>query len=117
MSDQQMILILVIAFFVLGCSFSCNGLKEDFAISDNCNALLTKTNALCAFYKTKRDACYKLDNGAQGGFIMDFTQSGAPGYACANDNISAKINALWPHRLTCAGVEDEATFNIRCPNA
>ena len=27
-----MILILVIAFFLLGCNFSCNGMKEDFSI-------------------------------------------------------------------------------------
>ena len=28
-----MILILVIAFFLLGCSFSCNGMKENFTKS------------------------------------------------------------------------------------
>ena len=114
MSDQQMILILVIAFFVLGCSFSCNGLKEDFAISTPCKAVLTDAN-LCAFYKTKRDACFKLDNGAQGGFIMDFKKPDAPGKACANDDINAKIEALWPYRLSCAGVENEKNFSIRCP--
>ena len=31
MSDQQMILILVIAFFLLSCNLSCNGLNENFA--------------------------------------------------------------------------------------
>ena len=34
MSDQQMILILIIAFFLLGCSFSCNRNKEDFTLKD-----------------------------------------------------------------------------------
>ena len=113
MSDQQMILILVIAFFVLGCSFSCNGLKEDFAISPGCNAVLTDAN-LCAFYKEKRDDCFRLGDGDQGGFAQNFKGRHE---ACANDNINAKINALWPYRLACAGVEDEDTFTTRCPYA
>ena len=39
-----MILILVIAFFLLGCNFSCNGMKEDFTLSQECNSQLTKAN-------------------------------------------------------------------------
>ena len=34
MIDQNLILILVIAFFLLGCSFSCNGMKENFTARD-----------------------------------------------------------------------------------
>jgi hypothetical protein len=30
MKDHTMILILVIAFFVLGCNFSCKGMKENY---------------------------------------------------------------------------------------
>ena len=36
MSDQQMILILIIAFFVLGCNFSCKGMNEYFSDCENC---------------------------------------------------------------------------------
>jgi len=34
MNDQSMILILVMAFFMLGCRFSCKGMKEHFPHSD-----------------------------------------------------------------------------------
>ena len=30
-----MMLILVMAFFMLGCRFSCSGMKEDFATANN----------------------------------------------------------------------------------
>jgi len=38
MNDQTMMLILVMAFFMLGCRFSCSGMKEGFAggICDMC---------------------------------------------------------------------------------
>ncbi len=40
-----MILILVIAFFVLGCSFSCSKKKENFALQDCMNCLdINNTN-------------------------------------------------------------------------
>ena len=45
-----MILILVIAFFLLGCSFSCNGMKENFAsdlIGDLCKAYCRGKYANC----------------------------------------------------------------------
>ena len=31
-----MMLILVMAFFMLGCRFSCSGMKEDFATASEC---------------------------------------------------------------------------------
>ena len=34
MLDQDLILILVVLFFVLGCSFKCNGIKENFVCND-----------------------------------------------------------------------------------
>ena len=36
MDDQTMMLTLVMAFFMLGCRFSCSGMKEDFANADSC---------------------------------------------------------------------------------
>ena len=33
-----MMLILVMAFFMLGCRFSCSGMKEDFAFCKTCNS-------------------------------------------------------------------------------
>lgn len=48
-----MILILVIAFFLLGCSFSCNGMKENFTndpnkpIGDACKAYCRGKDANC----------------------------------------------------------------------
>jgi hypothetical protein len=57
MSNQQMILILVIAFFVLGCSFSCNGMKEHLTVCPKCDdqrptctlmARLGRTNDCCS---------------------------------------------------------------------
>jgi hypothetical protein len=53
MTDQNMILILVIAFFLLGCSFSCNGMKENFAsdpnkpIGDACKAYCRDKDGNC----------------------------------------------------------------------
>ena len=44
MSDQQMILILIIAFFVLGCNFSCKGMNEYFSNCKNC-----KTKRACKY--------------------------------------------------------------------
>jgi hypothetical protein len=46
MKDHTMILILVIAFFMLGCRFSCSGMKEDFSLwptADEC----TQANSGC----------------------------------------------------------------------
>ena len=37
MNDQTMMLILVMAFFMLGCRFSCSGMKEGFCPTF-CNA-------------------------------------------------------------------------------
>ncbi len=37
-----MILILVMAFFMLGCRFSCNGMKEFFATKESCDACMKK---------------------------------------------------------------------------
>ena len=37
MNDQSMILILVMAFFMLGCRFSCKAMKENF--SENCECV------------------------------------------------------------------------------
>jgi hypothetical protein len=51
MFDQQMILILVIAFFLLGCNFSCDGLKENFSTDAGCekciNNLIFPGGILC----------------------------------------------------------------------
>ena len=44
MSDQQMILILIIAFFVLGCNFSCKGVNEYFSDCKNC-----KSQRICGY--------------------------------------------------------------------
>tara|TARA_E500000178_G_C16512647_1_gene526560 strand:+ start:98 stop:373 length:276 start_codon:yes stop_codon:yes gene_type:complete len=91
-----MILILVVAFFLLGCSFSCNGMKEYFTISSGCSAVLTDDN-LCALYKEKSFP----DEGSfpsQGGFIQDFKSKYS---ACANDDINGKIRALWSQRAVC----------------
>jgi hypothetical protein len=47
MNDQTMMLILVMAFFMLGCRFSCSGMKEGFAgCGDFCN-----NKTLCAAYE------------------------------------------------------------------
>jgi hypothetical protein len=42
MNDQTMMLILVMAFFMLGCRFSCSGMREDFI-----NLYGTKTGHKC----------------------------------------------------------------------
>ena len=47
-----MMLILVMAFFMLGCRFSCSGMKEDFAKASEC----TLDKMGCD--KTKIDKCY-----------------------------------------------------------
>ena len=50
MKDQNLILILVIAFFLLGCSFSCNGMKENFTndpIGDACTEYCRGKDANC----------------------------------------------------------------------
>jgi hypothetical protein len=47
MSDQQMILILVIAFFLLSCNLSCNGLNENFT--------WTGGDCTCENYKKCKD--------------------------------------------------------------
>ena len=52
MSDQQMILILIIAFFLLGCNFSCNGMKEDFPV-DSASAI----SPLCRTYEVNITSC------------------------------------------------------------
>ena len=44
MSDQQMILILIIAFFVLGCNLSCKGMNEYFSDCTNC-----RTDRACQY--------------------------------------------------------------------
>ena len=40
MSNQNLILMLVILFFVLGCSFKCTGIKENFACNKQCAGIL-----------------------------------------------------------------------------
>jgi len=47
-----MILILVIAFFLLGCNFSCNGMKEDFAV-DSANVISQQ----CKTYEANITSC------------------------------------------------------------
>ena len=47
-----MILILVLAFFLLGYNFSCNGMKEDFTLSQACKSQLTEAK-LTQLYETK----------------------------------------------------------------
>ena len=55
MSDQQMILILVIAFFLLGCNFSCNGMKEDFSVGVDSAATISNK---CLANKDLLEECY-----------------------------------------------------------
>ncbi len=51
MTDQNMILILVIAFFLLGCSFSCNGMKENFTdIEAECKKICDENNGTTSDY-------------------------------------------------------------------
>lgn len=62
MSNQNLILMLVILFFVLGCSFKCTGIKENFACNKiQCNDILemeggdkTKT---CNYKMNNRQIC------------------------------------------------------------
>ena len=46
-----MILILVMAFFMLGCRFSCSGMKEDFNATE---ATCTMAAVGCNLYKINR---------------------------------------------------------------
>ena len=71
MSDQQMILILIIAFFVLGCNLSCNGLKESFTV---CPTKCADQQPTCDLYtKIQRsNACCK------NGQAIKCSRSGGP---------------------------------------
>lgn len=48
-----MMLILVMAFFMLGCRFSCSGMKEDFNICKMCKK--TKDSMPCSAFKPGTD--------------------------------------------------------------
>jgi hypothetical protein len=49
MNDQTMMLILVMAFFMLGCRFSCSGMKESFDPCLMCED--TKGSMDCSAFK------------------------------------------------------------------
>ena len=66
MLDQDLILILVVLFFVLGCSFKCNGIKENFACNDKqCADILEMEGgdkkAACKYKKNNKPICNTCD--------------------------------------------------------
>ena len=100
MSDQQMILILVLAFFLLGCSFSCNGLKEDFALSPGCRAKLSNAN-LCALWNEKKSN-NPYYNPMKGNFIADIISKHSECTQSQFYDINSHIpNSTWNARHSC----------------
>ena len=61
MSDQQMILILIIAFFVLGCNFSCKGMNEYFSDCKNCKSRRACQYDMCKKCKSCKKRRRKRD--------------------------------------------------------
>ena len=94
MSVKQMILILLIAFFVLGCSFSCNGVKENF-ITYDCKQKLTNDN-LCDLLNEQNA------NISQDDFIK--AVSNAAGSTCNQSDqyyIGSIVRNLWSKKDDC----------------